>query len=298
MDLLKFVIAGALLSGAPLLHAEYGEEVDPRLQLLEQQKRQLCGSTEEFIKTLQFLHTTKDVTFAEDASRKIAEVVSAGCDGAATRFAKVITLLKTVGLSDRKALEMSLEFAAQPPDVQKNFSEIFSQTFLKEFFDYEYPLAAALAYELSRDYHGDPLQVRDDFIDLVRFCKDGKNLDLPMKMCAEYTVKLARLTQYHPQGIREPFKTLFKALRTKPEFSLDVKKALEISYNVLQGGPRASENFFAAYAFANKKDGLDYNRQQSMAFALRMASRSHLGEHPPVVPGIAGYKELTRAANP
>lgn len=298
MDFLKFFSILALLGGTSLLHAEYGEEIDPRLQLMEQQKRQLCGSTEEFIKALKFLHTTKDVTFAEDASRKIAEVVSSGCDGAAGRFAQVITLLKTVGLSDRKALEMSLEFAAQPPDVQKNFSEIFNRTFLNEFFDYEYPLAAALAYELSRDYHGDPVQVRDDFIDLVRFCKDGKNLDLPMKMCAEYTVKLARLTQYHPQGIREPFKALFKDLRTKPEFSLDVKKALEVSYNVLQSGPRATENFFSAYAFANKKEGLDYNRQQAMAFALRMASRSYLGEHPPIVPGITSYKELTRAATP
>ena len=213
------------------------------------------------------------------------------------RFAQVLTLLKSVGLSDRKALEMALEFAAETPEAQKNFSEIFSKTFLGEFFDYEYPLAAKLAYELSRDYHGDPVQVREDFIDLVRFCKDGKNLDLPMKMCAEYTVKLVRLTAFHAQGIREPFKKLFKELRTKPEFALDVKKSLEIAYNVLKSGPRAPENFFTAYAFAVKKDGLDYNRQQALAFALRMADRSYLDDHPPVVPGIAGFKEMTRAAN-
>ncbi len=44
------------------------------------------------------------------------------------------------------------------------------------------------------------MQVREDFIELVRFCKADDKLDLPARLCAEYAIKLARLTQFHPMA--------------------------------------------------------------------------------------------------
>jgi hypothetical protein len=290
LSLILLLCTRAFASGEDL-------DVDPRDKVLSEQAKLLCDSTDEYINTLKFLHKTKEIVFTENTSRKIAEKVSAGCNGAAERFAQILTLLKTVGLSDRSALKMALEFSAETPDVQKNFLEIFTRSFMSEFFDYQYPVAAQLAFELSRDYHGDPTQVREDFIDLVRFCKDGKNLDLPANQCAEFTIRLARLTQYHPQGIRGPFQKLFKDLRTKREFGLDIKTALQVSYDVLKSGPRAPENFLSAYAYASKKDGLDYDRRQALAFALRMADRSFVGAHPPLVPGPTVNDALETAAD-
>jgi hypothetical protein len=266
-----------------------GEDLppDPHDLAVEAQTRSLCSSTDEYIKTLKFLRSNKELEFPESTSRMIAEKVSRGCDGASERFSQVLMLLKTVGLSDRKSLEMALEFSSQPPDVQKNFTEIFTRSFLGEFFDYDYATAARLAYELSKDYKGEPAQVRDDFIELVRYCKDGKTLDLPTKLCAELTIKLARLSQYYPDGVRKPFYKLFRDLRERKDFLLDMKTALEVSYNVLKSGPKAPENFFSAYKYAGAKEGLDLDRRKALAFALKMADRSFIGgSTPPAIPAV------------
>jgi len=259
-------------------------EVDEHEVAVKEQAKSLCYSTNEYIHVLKFLRETKDLAFPERTSRLIAEKVSRGCDGSASRFEKVLMLLRKVGLSDAKALAMALDFSSQTPDVQKNFTEIFTKSYLSEFFDYDYPAAARLAYELSRDYQGDPVQVREDFIELVRYCKDKKTLDLPNRLCAELTIKLAHLSQYFPDGIRGPFHKLFTDLREKKEFMLDMRTALDVSYNVLKNGPSAPENFYSAYKFATDKDGLDMSQRQAMAFAIKMADRSFVGgDHPPAI---------------
>ena len=180
-------------------------EPDPHDINVQIQAKSLCHSTDEYVRTLKFLRSTKEISYPENTSRLIAEKVARGCDGASGRFSQVLLLLKAIGLSDRRGLEMALDFTSQTPDVQKNFIEIFSRSYLAEFFDYDYGTAARLAYELSKNYKGEPAQVREDFIELVRYCKDGKTLDLPTRLCAELTIKLARLSQYYPDGVRKPF---------------------------------------------------------------------------------------------
>jgi hypothetical protein len=299
MDVLIARIAALLLiaAAAPAAMAalsQDGEMPDPRDQLAREQAKSLCRSTDEYIKTLTFLRSTKDIIVPEASARLVAEKVSRGCDGAADRFIKILRLMKTTGLSDPKALEIGLRFSSYSPDVQKNFSEIFSRAFLAEFFDYDYALAVGLALELSRDYRGDPAQVRDDFIELTRFCKDGKNLDLPGRICAEYAIKLARLSELYPHGVRRPFLDLYKRLREDRDFGMDVKTALEISYKVLKNGPRAEDNFMSGYAFAMKETGLGLGRHESLQFALKMAARSYQGEEPPALRAPA---EATTDAN-
>lgn len=245
---------------------------------------QLCKSTHEYIKTLKFLRNTREFTFPEKSSRLIAHQVSKGCTGAAERFAEILILLKKVGLSEKKSLEVALDFAAYPPQVQKNFLEIFTKSFLLEFFDYEFHNAVKTAFELSRDYKGNPANARQDFIELVKFCKSTKELDLPMSFCSEYTVRIAKLSQYYPNGVRTHFLKLFQELREKKELSLDVKTALEVAYVVLKAGPKGPENFFEAYKFGTERDGLNIERKKALEFAMVLATRSHLGEKPPVIP--------------
>jgi hypothetical protein len=244
-------------------------------------KKRLCHSTDEYIKTLKYLRETKDFGFREDAARKIAEIVSGGCDGAANRFAQILILLKTVGMSERRTLEMALEFAKASPDVQKNFLEIFTKAFLTEFFDYEFPKAMNLAFELSRDYKGDPARARADFIALVRFCKNSKSLDLPMSFCADYSIEMAKLSQFYKHGVSTVFLELFKDLRNRKEFSLDVKTALEISHGILKNGPLAPQNFMKAFDYATKE--FEYDKKKALEFAAKMANHSFVGDEPPVM---------------
>ncbi|MGE3680711.1 MAG: hypothetical protein AB7G93_03220 [Bdellovibrionales bacterium] len=270
-----------------MAHAVSDDQIHPdRLRAITEQAKSLCNSTGEYVEALKFMRETRILVVTEEAARKIADKVSKGCDGAARRYSQMLTLLKTVGLSDRRALEIALEFSSYPTDVQVNFAEIFNRAFLSEFFDYDYRMAVELAYELSKNYKGEPALVREDFIELARFCRDTKDLDLPRQLCAELAIRLARLSQFFPQGVKAPFYRLFNELRNKREFSLDVKTALEITYNVLKGGPKAPENFFAAYAFATRKEGLDYDHSAALSFAVKMAKRSHVGEEPPPIPAV------------
>lgn len=269
---------------------------EARRKALELQTKLSCESTDEYIKTIKFIRTNPDLMIPEAASRMIADRVSKGCTGAFERFSKTLLLLKKVGISDAKSLEMALEFAAVSTDTHRNFMEIFTRAFLAEFFDYDYVSAVKLAYELSKDYKGDPVQVRDDFIELVRFCKDSKNLDLPIRLCSEYTVKLAKLSQYYTDGVRQHFYKLYNHLREKKPFEMDIKNALDVTYNVLKGGPKAPDNFFKGYEFATKEEGLNYGHRQAMEFALKMANRSYLGETPTVIPGfIVEAEDVMRA---
>lgn len=287
MDVLKLTLASVLLFSSAVWAGGEDYEPDYHEIAVKEQAKKLCNSTDEYIATLRFLRSNKDMNYTEKTSRLIAEKVARGCDGAAERFSQILILLKTIGLSDRSALAMALDFSSQTPDVQKNFSEIFTRAFLSEFFDYNYNTAYRIAIELSKNYRGEPAQVREDFVELAHYCKDGKTLDLPGTLCSEYTIRLVRLSEYFPDGIRKPFYSLFTTLREKPEFTLDMKTALDVTYNVLKNGPRAPENFLSAYKYAMEKNGLDLDRKQSLAFALRMADRSFIGgDQPPFIPAV------------
>ena len=256
-------------------------QTEADFKALREAEAKLCHSTAEYVKTLKFLRETKEFTFQEAVSRRIADDVSKGCDGAAERFAVVLTLLKNVGLSEQRCLKMALEFAVQPPDVQKNFVEIFTNAFLTEFFDFEYSHALKLAIELSKDYKGDPATAREDFLQLVRFCKQTKTLDLPMSLCADYMAKIAKSSQYYNTGVAKPFNELFSTLRERKDLTFDIKTTLQVAHDVLKNGPNAPQNFFEAYEFSRKE--MDFDKKRALDFALKLAGRSYVGSSAPIM---------------
>ena len=286
---MKFAFVALLIfSSSAQAQSVYDAAVDQFAAERKAAKEKLCDSTDAFVKTLKFLRETKDFHFNEEANRRIAEQVSKGCTGSAERFSQVLVLLKTVGLSEKKSLEIALEFVFSSPDVQKTFIEVFTKSFLAEFFDYEFPKAMKLALELSKDYDGDPAILRADFISLIKYCKEKKGLDLPISQCASYATAVAKLSQFHEKGIAQDFITLYEQLRFRKDITLDVKKAMEIAPRILQSGPKAKDNFFAAYEFAMKD--LEYDRAHSITFALQLADRSYVGERPPVLQFTAEKK--------
>lgn len=279
---MRFVALAVILLSASMSSADvYDQAIDQFAVQRRVANSKLCESTAAFTKTLKFLRETKDFHFNEEANRRIAEQVSKGCTGSAERFSQVLVLLKTVGLSEKKSLEVALEFVFSSPEVQKNFIEVFSKSFLAEFFDYEFPKAMKLALELSKDYEGDAAILRADFISLIKYCKEKKGLDLPLSQCASYAVMVAKLSQYHEKGIATEFVTLYEELRYRKDLTLNVRKAMEIAPRILQSGPKAKDNFFAAYEFAMKD--LEYDRAHALTFGLQLADRSYLGEKPPIL---------------
>jgi hypothetical protein len=76
---------------------------------------------------------------------------------------------------------------------------------------------------------------------------------------------------------------LYAELRKTGTFRLDMKAALDVTYNVLKHGPRAPDNFLAAVRYAQSKKGLELDKQQSLAFGIKMAERSYIGDTPPVL---------------
>lgn len=282
MGLLKHsAIVAAFFLIAPLASRASYLPKSPDDKAIAEAKKSLCNPADEYIKALKFLRETKDFSFQEQVARKIAFQVSRGCDGAAERFSQILVLIKAVGFSERKAMDMALEFAAQRPEVQKAFLEIFTKSFLKEFFDYDSARALRLAFELSTAYRGDPSQAREDFVELSKFCRDSKKLNLPIHFCSEYAVRLAKLSQHYESGVRQPFMDFYKSLREKREFGLDIKFALEIAYGVLKSGPTAAPNFIKAFEFATTDLKLD--KKKAIEFALEISSNAHLGEAPPVL---------------
>lgn len=275
------LVAFALCISSLAYGSVYDNAVDKFAEQRKAAKEKLCDSTDAYIKTLKFLRENKDFHFNEEAARKISEQVSKGCTGAAERFSQVLILLKTVGLSEKKALEVALEFVFSSPEVQKNFIEVFTKSFLSEFFDYEFPKAMKLALELSKDYQGNPENLRKDFIALVKYCKSKKGLDLPISKCAAYAVPVAKLSQYYDHGVSQDFISLYEELRFNKQYNLDVKKAMEVAPRILQSGPKAKSNFETAYEFAVKD--LEFDQKNALAFGLSLSDRSYLGEQPPIM---------------
>jgi hypothetical protein len=282
----------SLIVGPSYVFGYAQEDISPeRLRAIEEQSHALCSPVDEYKQALRFMRETKVIVITETASRRIADLVSRGCNGSAGRFEKTLVTMKAIGLSDKKSLELALEFSRREPEVQRNFLVIFNRAFLSEFFDYDYTTAVRLAYELSKDYKGDPQTVRDDFIELSHFCKEGNRLDLPLRICAELAVKIAKLSQYYPHGVRQPFQDLYQAMREKKEFQLDMKTALDMTYNILKSGPNAAKNFFEAFEYAMDEKGLGLVKDEALHFAVRMAGRSYRGSAPPLIPGMAADTE-------
>src|SRR5437879_365654 len=98
-----------LLTGVSAFAWASGEDLepDPHDVNVAAQAKFLCTSTEEYVKTLKFFRTSKEFQFPENTSRLISEKVARGCNGASERFTQVLLLLKAVGLSERKSLEMA-----------------------------------------------------------------------------------------------------------------------------------------------------------------------------------------------
>lgn len=249
---------------------------------IQQSETKLCHSTREFIIAYEFLRTHGTAGMKDQVAQDVADQVARGCDGAAGRFQDTFLLLSKMGVSHLKTLEMSLEFSHMSDEIQRNFFEILKHSYLSEFFDYDFEVALKIAYEFSKDLKGNHVRAKEDFISLVNFCLDKKNMALPVNACGLLSLELVRLSPYYPDGVFNPFIELYEKLRSGDSYGLSVKESLEVSLHVLKFGPRSPDNFNQAYAYAVSEQGLRAKPKEALAFALRMAGRSATGQPLPI----------------
>ncbi|MCB0384781.1 MAG: hypothetical protein KDD43_05260 [Bdellovibrionales bacterium] len=242
----------------------------------------LCYSTQEYILALEFLRSHGTAGMRDEVARGLADQVSRGCDGAAERFRETYLALTKMGVAHIKALEIAMEFSQLSTEVQENFFEILNHSYLTEFLNYDFEMALRIAYEFSKDlkaYHG---RARDDFIALVKFCLNPKEMSVPVNVCGLMALELVRLSPHYPEGVFKSFQDLYAKLRAGESFGLSLRDSLEVIVRVLKFGPRAPANFHRGYDFAVSQKGLNYPPHEALKFALRMARRSATGKPLPL----------------
>lgn len=233
-----------------------------------------CPSTREFSRTLNFLRSSKDFVVTEKSARKIASEVSKGCAGASERFTEILSLLKKIGFSDPGALKEALKFIHLDSEVQKNFYEIFQTVYFADFFNFDFLVSYNLAIEFSKNFRGSAKNIRADFDSLAGFCMAKKNLNFPTKTCAQLAIEIARMSPLFPDGIHQPFLSIYEFLKNDEQFGISIKEAMQISLAVLNFGPQAPENFKKAFDYAQTPQGLEMGKKTALEFALDMAARS------------------------
>lgn len=242
-----------------------------------------CKSSEEYIKTLEFLR--KENSVPENDMRQVAHRVAKGCNGSAERFSRVYLVMRKSGVSLQKSVEVGLALVSEDPLTVNNFHEIFQKMYLNEHFNINFKSSFEIAYELSKKFQGNLDKVREDFTEFYKFCADHKSLNLSITQCSELAVRFARLSQYYPKGIFKDFKQIYETLRDDKRFGVSLKESLELAEKILKNGPTAKVNFLQAYNYASMKSGLDLPGREALIFGLQMTQLSFVGEKPPVYPG-------------
>lgn len=271
---------------------EYSEKLDKltpeekeRVLMWSYDKKhpELCHPTEEFKEALNFMRVKKEeINPSEGRARLLAAEIAKGCDGAAKRFAKIYSVLKKSGVDIAKSIDVAMKFTQEDDETTENFFQIFKKTYLGEFLDFDYFSAIKLSYEISTQYKGNRKKAREDFMKILKYCMDKGEMNLPVKTCAELSVPLARLSQYYPDGIYNPFITLYTTLRNDKRFGVSVKVALSILLDILPYGPTAPKNFTDSYDYALDKKGLGVDGREALQFAIAMSHRSAKKLPPPI----------------
>lgn len=233
-----------------------------------------CESFNEFKATYEKLLSEGDLSLNEQTAARLALRVSRGCDGASNRFFKAYEMMKKTGVTLSKAVEVGLEFSAMDDDRLKNFNEVFSRMYLKNTFDFDFMTAYKVSFQLSRDYEGKAADVREDFIKLVRFCTKSDKVGLPLKQCAELSLKLVEHTPKFPGGLYNSFEKFYNFLRSDKRMGISVIETMNLVPQIFAYGPKAPENFQKSMEYSLTSNKITIDHVNAMNLALRLARQS------------------------
>ncbi|MBC7370413.1 MAG: hypothetical protein H7326_02545, partial [Bdellovibrionaceae bacterium] len=244
------------------------------LMAADKERARPCESFTEFQQSYEKLLADGDLALGEERAARLALKISRGCNGASARYFKAYEMMKKTGVALTKAVEVGLEFARLDDERLKNFNEVFAKMYLQNIFDFDFMTAYRVSFELSRNYEGKAADVREDFIQLVKFCTKSDKVALPLKQCAELSLKIVEHTPKFPGGLFSSFEKFYSFLRTDKRMGLSVIQSLNLVPQVFAYGPKAPENFQKSleYTLSSKKITIDH--KNAMNLALRLAEQT------------------------
>lgn len=237
----------------------YDKLTDPRL----------CDTADEFKSTYQFLIKQDDLGFTEPQAIKAALKVAKNCTGAYERFSQVFRVLQKSGVDMKKTFEVALEYSSFDTERAKNFYVLFQKLFLENYLDVDFSTAYRISHELSKDYKGDPAKLRDDFVNIVKYCTNDKEFGLGKQLCLDLAMHLTKYTELYPKGVYDDFRKFLTYVQTDKRLGFNLKEALKLSVRVLAKGPKAPKNFRQIINFALDK-GEKLNLPELQAFQLAL----------------------------
>lgn len=238
------------------------------------EKPKPCDSFKEFRSAYESFRKDPDLALNEEKSARLALQISAGCTGSAARFTKAYEMMKKTGVALTKAVEVGLDFAALDEERLKNFTEVFSKMYLENYFNFDFPTAYKVSFALSKDYEGKAKDVREDFVKLVKFCTANDKVALPLRQCAEFSLKMVEHSPKFPGGLFAEFEKFYVYLRTDKRMGLSVLDVLNIVPKVFAYGPKAADNFQQGIEYALTSSKITIDHKNALNLALRLAAQT------------------------
>ncbi|MCB0370294.1 MAG: hypothetical protein KDD45_12940, partial [Bdellovibrionales bacterium] len=131
-----------------------------------------------------------------------------------------------------------------------------------------------ISNELSKDYTGDPVILRNDFVNVVEFCTKEKELALDKKTCTELALTLTKYSQLFPHGAYADFYSTVKYVQKNKLLGLSIRETLKLSIRLISKGPKASTNFKKMISYTLEENSLKLSELQAFQLALIVSDLS------------------------
>jgi hypothetical protein len=236
-------------------------------------KYENCKSTEEYVKTLQFLRKQTQYGISDKNAQTLAAEVSKNCTGASNRFLKVLKLLSSVGIDSKTSIDYAQTASKKSKEQTEAFIRVYKDSFKESVYDLDAISALKLASAITFEYEGKIEIAIKDFTKLRDYCMSNKGPNLDMGTCSQLSTYVAKQSEKYQKPMFKPFKELLTYLQK--DLGLTLKDAVDMAKKVIVHGPMATKNFISAYKFASSKKGLKRSAKQAVKFALTMASQSN-----------------------
>ena len=233
-----------------------------------------CDSFKLYKDTVDYLKTQKELSFTEPQILKAALDINQGCDGADRRFKKVFELLLKSGVNIKKAYEIAVDFSKMNDQKTDSFTVLFRGLFLENNFDFDFLSAYRISLELSAAYPKDWEKLQKDFRAFLGYCQKSTVEELPIRVCAEWTLNLLKYEPLYQEGLYPTFNSLNSFLLKREGPQLPVRERLKLISEILSYGPKASPNFQQALNWLRSPQGAGLQPIKAHQLALQISKNS------------------------
>lgn len=234
-----------------------------------------CESSSEFIGTVDYLRKQKNFSIPDSEIFKAAMLVSKNCNGASSKFQKMLNNLTSAGVDHDHALRFSIVYSAQDQESVDAFLSLFQGLVLEKKFNLPFYQAFETAKFFAESSEGNKTELKKDFLGFLSFCfEDEEGAQLSLDHCRKLSLEYLKLHSLYPRGVFADFKALFKYLRDEKDTGLPISKALALTQKVLLYGPGSKKNFIDAYKYGLYK--LNMKPVQSLELAMKLSSYTQI----------------------